>query len=72
MDGALVCTGKVLAVEESANGRSGRVSVRGARVLVALDLVPEARTGDFVLVHAGVAIARVSDDAARTEMTEEA
>ena len=72
MDGTLVCTGKVLAVEESAAGRCGRVSVRGARVEIALDLVPDAQPGDCVLVHAGVAIARLSDDAAQTGTTEEA
>jgi len=41
------------------DGRTGRVSVRGARASVALDLVPEAAEGDYVLVHAGVAVALV-------------
>jgi hydrogenase maturation factor len=39
----------------------GRVSVRGARVEVALDLVPDAGPGDAVLVHAGVALAIVRE-----------
>ncbi len=43
--------GKVLSVE----GETGRVDVRGNVVRVNLGLVP-ARTGDFVLVHAGCAL----------------
>ena len=39
-------------------GRVGKVSVRGARRSVALDLVPDVRPGDAVLVHAGLALAR--------------
>jgi hydrogenase maturation factor len=40
----------------------GRVSVGGARVEVAFDLLPEAKVGDSVLLHAGVALARLQDD----------
>jgi hydrogenase maturation factor len=40
------------------------VSVRGAMVEVALDLVPEAGEGDTVLVHAGVALSIVREDEA--------
>jgi hydrogenase maturation factor len=38
------------------------VSVRGAQVEVALDFVPEARAGDSVLVHAGVALSLLRDE----------
>jgi hydrogenase maturation factor len=61
MDGPLVFTGRVVALQEGLDGRSGRVSVRGAQVEVALDLVPEAKAGDSVLVHAGVALSLVRD-----------
>jgi hydrogenase maturation factor len=61
MEGPLVVTGRVLEVREAPHGRVGRVSVRGARVEVALDLVPDAGPGDAVLVHAGVALALVRD-----------
>ena len=52
-----------MALREGASGRTGRVSVRGATVEVALDLVPEAREGDSVLVHAGVALSLLRDEA---------
>lgn len=36
-----------------------RVSVRGAQMKVSLMFLPEARTGDTILVESGVAISRV-------------
>jgi hydrogenase maturation factor len=62
MEGPLVFTGRLVALEDAPEGRRGRVSVRGARLEVALDLVPEAKAGDTVLVHAGVALSLVRDD----------
>jgi hydrogenase maturation factor len=59
-DGPIVCTARVVEVRESPEGRRGRVSVRGARTEVSLDLVPEAREGDTVVVHAGVALSLVT------------
>ena len=63
MDGPLPFTGRLVALQDGADGRIGRVSVRGAQVDVALDLVPEAKPGDSVLVHAGVALSLVRDAA---------
>jgi hydrogenase maturation factor len=56
-----VFAGRITLVREELTGRVGRVSVRGAGAWVALDLVPEAREGDAVLVHAGVALALVRE-----------
>ncbi len=57
----LVFAARLVDVRETAEGRVGRVSVRGARTGVALDLVSEAREGDTVLVHAGVALSLVKE-----------
>jgi hydrogenase expression/formation protein HypC len=35
---------------------TGTVDAGGAKMQVGLDLAPEAKIGDFVLIHAGVAI----------------
>jgi hydrogenase maturation factor len=56
-----VWVGRVLAVRETPAGREATVSVRGARSEVLLDVVPEARVGDSVLVDAGVALAVLVD-----------
>lgn len=45
--------------------RGGRVSFGGVIRQVCLAYVPEARVGDFVIVHAGFAIARISEQEAR-------
>jgi hydrogenase maturation factor len=61
--------GEIDRVREGADGRWGTVSVRGARLEVALDLLPEARVGDAVLVHAGVALARMGEGLSSEEET---
>ena len=61
MNEAPVFTARIVELRAGASGRVGRVSVRGARTEVLLDLVPEARAGDTVLVHAGVALSLVRD-----------
>ena len=45
--------------------RLGRVSFAGIIKQINLAFVPEARVGEFVLVHAGIAIGVVDDDEAR-------
>jgi len=41
------------------NGNNGRVSIRGNIIAVELGIV-DAEVGDYVLVHAGCAITKVS------------
>ena len=48
-------------------GWAGVAEVDGVTRKVRLDLLPEVNLGDYVLVHAGLAIARV--DAAEAEET---
>jgi hydrogenase expression/formation protein HypC len=48
-------------------GWGGVAEVDGVTRKVRLDLLPEVNLGDFVLVHAGLAIAKV--DAAEAEET---
>jgi len=51
----------------SREGGVGVVDVRGNRLRTGLALVPEAGVGDWVLVHAGFAITRITpEDAAET------
>ncbi len=53
--GEIMCIavpGKILSIEKNI----AQVNFSGVRRKVALDLVPKARTGDYVLVHAGFAI----------------
>ena len=51
----------------SRDATMGVVDVRGNKLRAGLALVPEAKPGDWVLVHAGFAITQVTpEDAAET------
>jgi hydrogenase expression/formation protein HypC len=57
--------GQVLAIEENAQGMAmGTVSFAGVSKEVCLAYVPEAKVGDYVIVHVGFAISIVSEEEA--------
>lgn len=68
--GNLMCLaipGKVLEVVQQDGISTGRVQFGGIIRSVCLDFVPEAKAGDYVVVHVGFAISRVDEaEAART------
>lgn len=62
----LAIPGRLLEISSDTGlGRSGRVNFGGTLKEVNLALVPEARVGDYVIVHVGVAISVVDEDSAR-------
>jgi len=46
---------------EAVHGAEAVVSANGETERVAVDLVPDARPGDLLLCHAGIALERVED-----------
>jgi len=50
---------------ESIEGETAVVDIVGNRVRAMRALVPEAKVGDWVLVHAGLAVTVMSEDEAR-------
>ncbi len=63
----LAVPGKILSVSGEDTTRSGVVSFGGAHKEASLAFVPEAKVGDYVLVHAGFAISVVDpEEAAQT------
>ena len=58
-----MCLG-VPALVEEVRGETGTVSIGEAKIEVSLVLVDDVSTGDYVLVHAGFAIARVDEEEA--------
>ncbi len=50
---------------EDALLRTGRVDFGGIVKEVSLAFVPEARVGDFILVHVGFALSRLDEEEAR-------
>ena len=67
----LAVPGKIVTLLEERNLalRRGRVDFGGIRKEVCMDYTPEAKVGDYVLVHVGFAISRL--DAAEAERTYE-
>jgi len=54
--------GKVLEIEPNSLGMTmGKVSFGGIAKEACLAYVPEARVGDYVIVHAGFAISRLDE-----------
>ena len=61
----LALPGKLLEAEEIGDNRLGVVELEGAKRQVFLNLIPEAQPGEYVLVHAGFAIGRLSQQEAQ-------
>jgi hydrogenase expression/formation protein HypC len=56
--------GKVIEVYQEHDVRMARVDFSGVSRRVCLEHVPEARPGDYVLVHVGFALSRIDEDEA--------
>jgi hydrogenase expression/formation protein HypC len=56
----LAVPGKILSID----GVAGVVNMSGVEVNVGLQLVPGAKVGDYVLLHAGFAIQVIEEDEA--------
>ena len=63
----LAIPGKILETQENGGLRVARVQFGGIVRQASLDFVPEAKVGDYVMVHVGFAISRV--DAVEAERT---
>lgn len=61
----LAVPGKLVEAQSIGDSRVGVVEFGGVKRSVFLDFVPEAQTGDYVLVHVGFAISRLDEEEAR-------
>ncbi|MCL1847390.1 MAG: HypC/HybG/HupF family hydrogenase formation chaperone [Coriobacteriia bacterium] len=57
-----MCLAVPAKIESIGSDRIAQVDILGVRREVALDLVPQAQVGDFVLVHAGYGIEVVNEE----------
>ena len=49
----------------SIDGDQAKVSVRGAEYSAGLQMIDDPKVGDYVLLHAGFAIQKISDEEAK-------
>jgi hydrogenase expression/formation protein HypC len=61
----LAIPGKLLTVDREGDLAMGKVDFGGTARRVCLEHVPEARPGDYVLVHVGFALSRVDEAEAK-------
>jgi hydrogenase expression/formation protein HypC len=63
----LAIPGKIIKIDPSEDEvfRSGKVSFDGIQRDVNLSMVPEAKMGDYVLVHVGVALQIIDEEEAK-------
>ena len=62
-----MCLAKPLKIIEiDRAGSTAKVEIGGGEMQIGIELVPEANPGDFVLVHAGMAIELLQDEDAES------
>ncbi len=64
----LAIPGKLLSTETSNGVRLGKVQLGGEVRSACLDLVPDARPGDYLIIHVGFAINRVDREDAESTL----
>ncbi len=66
----LAIPGKILSIEEDIDSvfKIGKVSFSGVTKKINLSLVPEAKVGEHVLVHVGVAVSIIDEIEAKKTM----
>lgn len=57
--------GKILEITELAGFRTAKVDIAGTTRQVSLDMLPEAKVGDYILVHAGYGMQVIDEQAAQ-------
>jgi hydrogenase expression/formation protein HypC len=65
----LAVPGQVLEIDETVEPRMGTVSFGGIRKRICLAWVPEAKIGEYVIVHVGFAISRLNEEEAMKTLT---
>lgn len=64
----LAVPGKILSIRGEGIYRTGQVSFGGVTKEVNLSCVPDAKEGDYVVVHVGFAISIMDDEEARESL----
>ncbi|MGD2058069.1 MAG: HypC/HybG/HupF family hydrogenase formation chaperone [Anaerolineales bacterium] len=57
--------GKISSIYEHEGLRLGKIDFGGVQREACLDYVPDAKVGDYVIVHVGFAISRLSEEEAQ-------
>lgn len=61
----LAIPGKIVEIYERPGLRMGKLNFEGVARMICLEYVPEAKVGDYALVHVGFAISMVDEQEAK-------
>ncbi len=64
----LALPGKILAIREAVDLRMGEVDFSGVKKSICLAYTPEAKAGDYVIVHVGFAISILNEMQAQSTL----
>lgn len=66
----LAIPGRIKSIEEHKDGymRTGKADLAGIIKEINLELVPDAKVNDYVLIHVGVAISMVNEEEAKNTL----
>lgn len=60
--------GKIIEIYDTGGFRMGKIDFGGVIREACLEYVPEAKTGDYTIVHAGFAISLLDEDQAKADL----
>ena len=60
----LAIPGKIVSIEENSSPKIAKVSFGGALRDICIDWVPDAKPGEYVLVHVGFALNKIDEEEA--------
>lgn len=61
----LAIPGRIVSVESAGDVRMGKVDFGGIARQVCLEYLPDAKPGEYVLVHVGFALQRIDEEEAK-------
>ncbi|MFD8806879.1 MULTISPECIES: HypC/HybG/HupF family hydrogenase formation chaperone [unclassified Streptomyces] len=64
----LAVPGKVVAIDDGADPRTGLIDFGGVRKQACLEYLPDVQVGEYVIVHVGFALQKLDEESARASL----
>ncbi|MEU6241819.1 MULTISPECIES: HypC/HybG/HupF family hydrogenase formation chaperone [unclassified Streptomyces] len=64
----LAVPGKVVAIDDGADPRTGMIDFGGVQKQACLEYLPDVQVGEYVIVHVGFALQKLDEESARASL----
>ncbi|MEW2133012.1 MULTISPECIES: HypC/HybG/HupF family hydrogenase formation chaperone [unclassified Streptomyces] len=64
----LAVPGKVVAIDDGADPRTGLIDFGGVQKQACLEYLPDVQVGEYVIVHVGFALQKLDEESARASL----